>query len=295
MLGYKKGSQERKLLEDAIAKYSSSTVEIPLVVDSERFSTNLVQHQVAPFDHQLKLAKYYWATPEILAKAIKVSQERKHDWERVPLNEKIKLFLKAADLVSGKYRYDLNAATMLGQSKTIIQAEIDAAAELADFLRFNAFFAKELLNYQPISEKPNEVLNLFRYRSLDGFVAAISPFNFTAIGGNLATAPTLMGNTVLWKPSDTALLSNYIIYQLLEEAGFPKGVINFLPCDGPVFGNVITKSRKLAGINFTGSVATFNHIWREVANNLELYDNYPRLVGECGGKVSSIEKFERRS
>lgn len=271
-------------MEDAIAKYSSSTVEIPIIVDGQRFSSNLIQHQVAPFDHQKKLAKYYWATPEIITKAIEVSQKRKQEWERVPLKERIRLFLAAADLVSGKYRYELNAATMLGQSKTIIQAEIDAAAELADFFRFNAFFAKELLNYQPISERPNEVLNLFRYRSLDGFVAAISPFNFTAIGGNLATAPTLMGNTVLWKPSDTALLSNYIIYQLLEEAGFPKGVISFLPCDGPVFGNVITKSSKLAGINFTGSVATFNRIWKEIANNLDLYQNYPRLVGECGGK-----------
>lgn len=230
------------------------------------------------------MAKYYWATPDIISKAIQVAQARRANWERVPLNDKIKLFLKAADLVSGKYRFDLNATTMLGQSKTIIQAEIDAAAELADFFRFNAFFAKELLNYQPISEKPNEVLNLFRYRGLEGFVAAISPFNFTAIGGNLAAAPTLVGNCVLWKPSDTALLSNYIIYQLLEEAGFPSGIISFLPSDGPVFGNVITKSSHLAAINFTGSVATFNHIWKEVANNLDLYNNYPRLIGECGGK-----------
>lgn len=279
-----KDSNERKLLNESINKYKDITSEVPIIIDGVKYSSNLVKYQVSPFDHNKKIAKYYWATPEIIHKAIKVSQEKRISWEKVPLQEKINLFLKAADLVSNKYRYDLNASTILGQSKTIIQAEIDAACELADFFRFNAYFAKELLNYQPISEKPNEVLNLFRYRGLEGFIAAISPFNFTAIGGNLATAPTLMGNVVLWKPSDTAILSNYIIFQLLEEAGFPNGVISFLPSDGPVFGNVIVKNSNLAGINFTGSVATFNHIWKEVASNLELYKNYPRLVGECGGK-----------
>ena len=178
----------------------------------------------------------------------------------------------------------LNAATMLGQGKTVIQAEIDAAAELADFFRFNAMFASELLDYQPISPNPSETLNTFRYRSLEGFVASISPFNFTAIGGNLASAPALMGNVVLWKPSDTAVLSNYVVFRLLEEAGFPPGVINFLPSDGPTFGDAVMSSPELSGINFTGSVATFRRLWKQTASNLDLYKGFPRLVGECGGK-----------
>lgn len=194
------------------------------------------------------------------------------------------MFLKAGDLVSGKYRMQLNAATMLGQAKTIIQAEIDAAAELADFFRFNAFFAKELTKFQPLSPEPKETRNTFRYRGLEGFVTAISPFNFTAIGGNLASAPTLMGNVVLWKPSDTAVLSNYIVFKLLEEAGFPPGVINFIPADGPTFGDSTVTSPHLAGINFTGSVPTFRRLWKETADNLEKYTSFPRLVGECGGK-----------
>ena len=221
---------------------------------------------------------------ELIRNAIEKSQQRRADWERVPLSDKIGMLLKAGDLVSGKYRMKLNAATMLGQSKTVVQAEIDAAAELADFFRFNAFFAKELTKYQPISPDPGQTRNSFRYRGLEGFVAAVSPFNFTAIGGNLASAPTMMGNVVLWKPSDTAILSNYIIYQLLAEAGFPPGVINFLPSDGPTFGNATLSSKYFAGLNFTGSVATFRRLWKQSSDNLENYINFPRLIGECGGK-----------
>lgn len=217
-------------------------------------------------------------------KAIETSLERREKWEQVPLKEKIHIFLRAADLVATKYRYDLLAATMLGQGKTVFQAEIDAAGEFADFLRFNAFFAKEMIKYQPISENPSVLKNSFRYRGIEGFIAAISPFNFTAIGGNLASAPTLMGNVVLWKPSDTAILSNYLSFKILQEAGVPPGVINFVPSDGPVFGDSITSSRWLAGINFTGSVGTFKHLWKQTASNLDVYLNYPRLVGECGGK-----------
>lgn len=176
------------------------------------------------------------------------------------------------------------ASTMLGQGKNIYQAEIDSAGEMADFLRFNAFYAKELVKYKPISEKPKEILNHYRHRGLEGFVAAISPFNFTAIGGNLAAAPVLMGNVVLWKPSDTAVLSNYLIFKILEEAGLPPGVINFIPSDGPLFGDVITSQPTLAGINFTGSVDTFKFLWKKTAQNLDIYRNYPRLSGECGGK-----------
>ncbi|KAK9505066.1 hypothetical protein O3M35_009214 [Rhynocoris fuscipes] len=181
-------------------------------------------------------------------------------------------------------RQILNAATMLGQSKTIIQAEIDSAAELIDFIRFNAYFAKEASKYQPISPDRNVTLNSLRYRGLDGFVAAVSPFNFTAIGGNLAYTPALMGCSTLWKPSDTALLSNYKIFKIMTEAGVPPGVVNFVPADGPVFGDTITSSPHLAGINFTGSVPTFNRLWTQVGKNIDRYKNYPRLIGECGGK-----------
>ncbi|OQR72292.1 delta-1-pyrroline-5-carboxylate dehydrogenase [Tropilaelaps mercedesae] len=173
---------------------------------------------------------------------------------------------------------------MIGQGKTIFQAEIDAAAELADFLRFNAYFAKELVKYKPISPEPSVTVNQYRQRGLEGFFTAISPFNFAAIGGNLATAPTLMGNVVVWKPSDSAVLSNYLIYKILLEAGFPPGVINFVPADGKTFGDVTSAHPELAGVNFTGSVPTFRTIWRQIGSNLEKYKNFPRLLGECGGK-----------
>lgn len=240
--------------------------------------------QVSPFNHKKTVASFYYADFPVISRAISESQKARADWDSVPMAERMRMFLRAGDLTAGKYRMKLNAATMLGQAKTVIQAEIDAAAELADFFRFNAMYASELMQFQPLSPEPSVSKNTFRYRSLEGFVAAISPFNFTAIGGNLASAPTMMGNVVLWKPSDTAILSNYLIYKLLEEAGFPAGVINFLPSDGPVFGDAITSSRFLSGINFTGSVPTFKHLWKATANKLDIYHSFPRLVGECGGK-----------
>ncbi|XP_035230178.1 delta-1-pyrroline-5-carboxylate dehydrogenase, mitochondrial-like isoform X1 [Stegodyphus dumicola] len=284
ILQYLKDSKERKELFDAIAKYKDSCVEIPIVVGNEEIRSGDVKYQVMPSDHGKKIAKYYWAGADVIQKAISESQRIRAEWEATPLSERIKLFLKAADLVSGKYRMDLNATTMLGQAKNIMQAEIDAAAELADFFRYNAYFAKELSKYQPLSPDPNVTKNLFRFRGLEGFIASISPFNFTAIGGNLASGPTLMGNVVLWKPSDTALLSNYTIFKLLREAGFPPGVINFIPSDGPVFGEVVTTSPHLAGINFTGSLRTFRLLWKLTAHCIDTYRNFPRLVGECGGK-----------
>ncbi|XP_053209405.1 delta-1-pyrroline-5-carboxylate dehydrogenase, mitochondrial-like [Panonychus citri] len=284
LLSYLSNSKERKALQESLAKLSTTCYNVPIVINGQEFTSDHVKSQVMPFDHSKSLAKYYWATPELLNKAIETSLERREKWEQVPLKEKIHIFLRAADLVATKYRYDLLAATMLGQGKTVFQAEIDAAGEFADFLRFNAFFAKEMIKYQPISENPSVLKNSFRYRGIEGFIAAISPFNFTAIGGNLASAPTLMGNVVLWKPSDTAILSNYLSFKILQEAGVPPGVINFVPSDGPVFGDSITSSRWLAGINFTGSVGTFKHLWKQTASNLDVYLNYPRLVGECGGK-----------
>ncbi|XP_076320631.1 delta-1-pyrroline-5-carboxylate dehydrogenase, mitochondrial-like [Tachypleus tridentatus] len=285
-LDYLKGSNERKTLEDALEKYKNTCTDVPIVIGNEEFRTDNVKYQAMPFDHSKKIAKYYGATSDIVQKAIDSSIEARKEWEARPISERISILLKAADLVSGKYRMDLNATTMLGQGKTVIQAEIDAAAELADFFRFNAYFAKELTKYQPLSPSPTISKNTFRHRGIEGFVVAVSPFNFTAIGGNLSTNPTLMGNVVVWKPSSTSVLSNYITYQLLREAGFPPGVINFVTANGPIFGDTICSSPQLAGINFTGSVGTFQHLWKQTAQNLEKYHNFPRFIGECGGKNS---------
>ncbi|GFY77211.1 delta-1-pyrroline-5-carboxylate dehydrogenase, mitochondrial [Trichonephila inaurata madagascariensis] len=281
---YLKDSKERKELFDAVDKYKNTCVEIPIIIGEKEIFSGDVKYQVMPFNHGKKIAKYYWANADVIKKGITESLAVREKWEKTPLSERIKLFLKAADLVSGKYRMELNATTMLGQGKNIIQAEIDAAAELADFFRYNAYFAKELTKYQPLSPDPKTTTNSFRFRGLEGFIASISPFNFTAIGGNLASGPTLMGNVILWKPSDTAMLSNYIIFKLLREAGFPPGVINFIPADGPVFGDVVSSSSDLAGINFTGSLKTFQLLWKLTSQNIGIYKNFPRLVGECGGK-----------
>jgi len=244
---------------------------IPIIIGGKEYRTDQVMYQPMPHDHSKKVAKFYWATPDLVQKSIDTALAAKADWEKVPIDDKIKLFLKVADEISTTYRADLNATTMLGQSKTIIQAEIDAACELADFFRFNCFFAKELMKYQPISEDPNSVLNLMRYRPLEGFIASVTPFNFTAIAGNLAYTPCIMGNATLWKPSDTAILSNHLIYKIFREAGFPEGLVNFLPSDGPVFGKVVTSHPELAAVNFTGSVPTFQWLWKAVRENLQSY------------------------
>lgn len=279
MLTYLPGSKERQALQEALSELKDTCTEVPIIVGGKEIRTGEPRYHVAPFDHSKKVAKYYWASKDVIQQAIDTSLKVREEWESRPLNDKVKLFLKAADLVGGKYRYKLNAATMLGQGKTVFQAEIDSAAELADFLRFNAFFAKELTRYQPITTDPSVTVNHYRHRGLEGFVTAISPFNFSAIGGNLASAPALMGNVVLWKPSDSAVLSNYLIFKIFEEAGFPPGVINFLPGDGKTFGDVTTASPHLACVNFTGSVPTFRTIWKQVAQNLDIYTNFPRLVG----------------
>ncbi|VVC36986.1 Aldehyde/histidinol dehydrogenase,Aldehyde dehydrogenase N-terminal domain,Aldehyde dehydrogenase [Cinara cedri] len=284
LLEYLPGSKERKDIEAELKKLSDHVEDVPIIIGNEKIKTENVRYQVMPHNHGKKIAKFYYASSDLVSKAIKVSTEAQIKWDAVPLEEKISIWLKAADLMATKYRMKLNAATMLGQSKTVIQAEIDASAELIDFIKLNAFFAKELIKYQPISEDKKVTLNSLRYRGLDGFVAAVSPFNFTAIGGNLAYTPALMGCSVLWKPSDTALLSNWVIYQIMTEAGVPAGVVNFIPADGPVFGDTITASPYLSGINFTGSVPTFNRLWTQVGKNINNYKNFPRLIGECGGK-----------
>ena len=284
ILKYEEGSDEKKALAQTLEKYKGKTEDIPIVIGDEEIRTKEVKFQVEPFDHHEKIAKYHYATPDLVQKAIDNSLKARKAWDRTPLEKRCDVFLKAADLMANKYRMDLMASTMMGQAKNIVQAEIDAVCELVDFLRFNVQYAGQLIQSQPISPTSSVEKNSHQYRGMEGFWAAISPFNFTAIGGHLCQAPTIMGNVTVWKPSDTAMLSNYLVYKIYREAGLPAGIINFVPADGPVFGDTVTSSPHLAGINFTGSVKTFQHLWKQVANNIENYRTYPRLIGECGGK-----------
>ncbi|XP_078414125.1 delta-1-pyrroline-5-carboxylate dehydrogenase, mitochondrial [Cetorhinus maximus] len=282
ILDFKRGSSERQALEKALNDLKEQTLEVPCVVGGEPVWTNEIRYQLCPFNHSHKVAKFCYADKDLINKAINVALSAHREWDLKPVEDRAQIFFKAADLISGPRRAELLARTMIGQGKTIIQAEIDAAAELIDFFRFNAKHAVELQHQQPISEPPST--NTTLYRSLEGFVAAISPFNFTAIGGNLAGAPALMGNVVVWKPSDTAMAASYNVYEILLEAGLPPNVIQFVPSDGPLFGETVTESEHLAGINFTGSVPTFRQLWKQVAEKLDKYRTFPRLSGECGGK-----------
>uniref|UniRef100_A0A8C9UPU3 Multifunctional fusion protein n=1 Tax=Spermophilus dauricus TaxID=99837 RepID=A0A8C9UPU3_SPEDA len=289
ILAFTQGSPEREALQKALKDLKGQTEAIPCVVGDEEVWTSDVQYQVSPFDHRHKVAKFCYADKALLNKAIgdvlPVPLAARKEWDLKPVADRAQIFLKAADMLSGPCRAEILAKTMVGQGKTVIQAEIDAAAELIDFFRFNAKFAVELEGEQPLSVPPST--NSVVYRGLEGFVAAISPFNFTAIGGNLAGTPALMGNVVLWKPSDTAMLASYAVYRVLRdlrEAGLPPNIVQFVPADGPTFGDTVTSSEHLCGINFTGSVPTFKHLWKQVAQNLDRYRTFPRLAGECGGK-----------
>ncbi|XP_075407375.1 delta-1-pyrroline-5-carboxylate dehydrogenase, mitochondrial [Tenrec ecaudatus] len=282
ILAFTKGSPEREALQKALKNLKGQTEAIPCVVGDEEVWTSDVRYQVSPFNHGHKVAKFCYADKALLNRAIEASLAARREWDLKPLADRAQIFLKAAELLSGPHRAEILAKTMVGQGKTVIQAEIDAAAELIDFFRFNAKFAMQLEGEQPISVPPST--NSVVYRGLEGFVAAISPFNFTAIGGNLAGAPALMGNVVLWKPSDTAMLASYAVYRILRKAGLPPNIIQFVPADGPVFGDTVTSSEHLCGINFTGSVPTFKHLWKQVAQNLDRFRTFPRLAGECGGK-----------
>ncbi|XP_068097816.1 delta-1-pyrroline-5-carboxylate dehydrogenase, mitochondrial [Hyperolius riggenbachi] len=282
ILEFKHGSPEREALQKALQDLRDKTEEIPCMVGGEKVWTQDIRYQLSPFKHSHKVAKYCYADKDLLNKAISAALSARKEWDLKPVEDRAQIFFKAADILSGPRRAEILAKTMIGQGKTAIQAEIDAAAELIDFFRFNAKYALQLPHEQPISVPVST--NSMVYRGLEGFVAAVSPFNFTAIGGNLAGAPALMGNVVLWKPSDTAVLASYAVYKILQEAGLPPNIIQFVPADGPVFGDTITSSEHLSGINFTGSVPTFRRLWKQVAENLERYRTFPRLAGECGGK-----------
>lgn len=282
ILSFKDGSPERRELLQALDSLKGQTEEIPCVVGDEHVWTSDIRYQLCPFNHSHKVAKFCYADEELINKAIVSSVAARRNWDLTPVEDRAQVLFKAADILSGPKRAEILAKTMIGQGKTVVQAEIDAAAELIDFFRFNAKHAVELQQQQPLDVVGST--NTMLYRGLEGFVAAVAPFNFTAIGGNLAGTPALMGNVVLWKPSDAAMSASYAVYKVLRESGLPPNIIQFLPSDGPVFGNTVTSSEHLAGVNFTGSVPTFKHLWKQVAQNLDTYRTFPRLAGECGGK-----------
>jgi len=281
ILDYKPGSKDRKNLLEVLEKIQSEIIEIPLIINGKEIKTGEIGDIINPGNKKL-LARYHKAGKKEVEAAINASMSAHKVWANVSWIERLSITLKIAELISKKYRYLINATTMLGQGKNVYQAEIDAVCETVDFLRFNAFYKSQIYNDQPLSE--NETLNRVEYRPLEGFVFAVSPFNFTAIAANLVMAPVLFGNVVVWKPATTSLLSNYYLMKIFKEAGVPDGVINFIPGQGALIGGEVLKNKDLAGIHFTGSNDTFNQLWKGVANNLENYKSYPRLVGETGGK-----------
>jgi len=282
VLSYVPGAPERATLKQALQDLSAREVEIPLVIGGREVRTANTADVVMPHRHSHVLARVHQAGPDDVRAAIAAARDAWRDWSTWTLERRARVFLKAADLLATAYRPTVNAATMLGQSKTAHQAEIDAACELIDFLRFNVHFASRLYDEQPIS--PPGTRNTMDYRPLEGFVYAITPFNFTSIGGNLPTAPAIMGNVVVWKPAATAVCSNYLVLKLLQEAGLPPGVINFVPGPAAAVSDVLLADRALAGIHFTGSTEVFRSLWTRVAENVTRYASYPRLVGETGGK-----------
>jgi 1-pyrroline-5-carboxylate dehydrogenase len=280
--GYLKGSKDKQLLKEALKKAESEIVEVPCIIGGKEIKTGNIFEVRMPHDHQHVIARVHLAGKEEVKLAVEASLKAKKEWEALDWSERAKIFMKAADLLAGPWRYVINAATMLGQSKNAFQAEVDSACEMIDFFRFNAQFYEKILADQPLSV--SGIHNSVDYRPLEGFIFAVTPFNFTAIAGNLPAAPAMVGNTVVWKPSEQQCLAAYRTMQLFIEAGLPAGVINFVPALGPVAGEVCLTHPDLAGVHFTGSSATFNHIQKTIGTNIETYKSYPRVVGETGGK-----------
>jgi len=282
ILDYAPGSQEREEILAELKRISSEEIEIPLIIGGKEIRTGKTGKVVMPHNHGKALATYHQATEKEVQLAIDAALNAKQMWEDISYLERSSIMLRAAELISKKYRNLIVASTMLGQNKSVYQAEIDAACETIDYLRYNIYFASQIYNEQPKSEFGQ--FNRLEYRSLEGFVFTVTPFNFTAIASNLNMAVTLMGNTTVWKPATTSLLSSYYLMKIFKEAGLPDGVINFVPGPGSVIGNAVLKHKDLGGIHFTGSNATFNSLWRGVSQNLTNYISYPKLVGETGGK-----------
>jgi len=283
VLSYAPGTEERDLLKKELDRQKNQHVEIPLIIGGKEIRTGNTVNVVCPHDHKQILGTCHLGGEKEVNMAINAAMKAKKEWEEMEWHQRASIFMKAGELLSQRYRHVLNAATMLGQSKTCYQAEIDSACELIDFYRFNAHYLQEIYRTQQIHNSKG-VWNRIEYRALEGFVFAVTPFNFTAIAGNLPLSPAIMGNTVLWKPASTSLLSNYYIMQILKEAGLPDGVINFLPGSGGNIGNPTIDSELFSGIHFTGSTAVFGSIWQRIAGNIRKYRSYPKTVGETGGK-----------
>ena len=282
VLGYKKGSEERTNVEKTYNEMFNSKVDVPLYIGSERILTESKKDILPPHDHKNIVGTFSQASQKHVNEAIENLIENKSSWSNTPWEKRCEIFLKAADLLSNEYRAKITAGTMIGQSKNIFQAEIDAACEFIDFLRFNVSYLTEIYNEQPI-DGPGKS-NHLEYRPLEGFVYAVTPFNFTAIGGNLCASAALMGNVVLWKPSDNQIFTAKITMDIFKEAGLPDGVINLVTGDPEMISDIALKHSEFSGLHFTGSTSVFRDLWKKIGNNISLYRDYPRIVGETGGK-----------
>jgi 1-pyrroline-5-carboxylate dehydrogenase len=279
---YAPGSPERASLKARLKAMASEKIEMPLIIGGKEVRTGSTAPSVMPHDHAHVLGDYHKASEQHVTQAVEAAAAARREWGSWSYDDRAAVFLKAAELLTTSWRDTINAATMLGQSKTVFQAEIDATVELIDFWRYNAHYGQQLLDEQPYSD--HTMWNQLEYRGLEGFVYAVTPFNFTSIGGNLPTAPALMGNTVVWKPASSAMYSAYYLMKLYEEAGLPPGVINFVAGDAAMISKVLLSHRDLAGVHFTGSTEVFNDMWKTIGSSMSSYRSYPRIVGETGGK-----------
>ncbi|MDB0002376.1 aldehyde dehydrogenase family protein, partial [Salibacteraceae bacterium] len=283
VMSYEPGSDELiSLLAKYNEMYNQSPIDVPMYIGGEEVRTNNKMPMSPPHDHAKVLGHFNYGDASHVKAAIDAALKAKKDWSDLPWEHRASIFIKAAELLAGPFRAKMNAATMLAQSKNVYQAEIDASCELIDFLKFNVHYMQEIYATQPDSQ--GGVWNRLEYRPLEGFVFAISPFNFTAIAANLPASAAMMGNTVVWKPAESQMYSAQVIMELFKEAGLPDGVINMITVDGPVAGDVIFKHKDFAGLHFTGSTGVFQHLWKEIGNNIGNYRSYPRIVGETGGK-----------
>ena len=280
---YAPGTPERKELKATLDELKGKEVEIPIIIGGKEIKTGNTQKCIIPHNHKHVLAHFHQAGESEVKQAIEAASEAWKSWSTTPFEERAKIFLKMGELAAGKWRQILNASTMLNMSKTVYQAEIDSACEVVDFFNFNPYYAQELNTFQPMHSPP-PIKNTIEHRPLEGFVFSVSPFNFTSIGANLPTAPSLMGNVVLWKPASSAVFPAYYLMKLFQEAGIPDGVINFIPGPGSKVGPTVLPNTDLAGIHFTGSTAVFQSMWKAVGENISGYATYPRIVGETGGK-----------
>ena len=282
ILSYAPGSAERKELQETVAKMKASPVDVPMYINGREVKTGNTVSMHPPYDHQHNLGQFHMGTKDHVQMAIDAALEAKESWANTSWEHRASVFLKAAELIAGPYRQKLNGATMLAQSKNAFQAEIDSACEIIDFFRYNAQFMRQIYTEQP--ESGPGVWNKLEYRPLEGFIFAITPFNFTAIAGNLPAAPAMMGNTVVWKAADSQIYSARVIMEILMEAGLPDGVINLVYVDGPEAGDVVFNHKEFSGLHFTGSTGVFQDLWKTIGNNIHKYKSYPRIVGETGGK-----------